>query len=437
MTNPLARPTAVAFRPVVDHKSLAVRIPEPRPTPALDIVKSSDPSNPREIICREAIGPELARAAKELAYAQGDQSLYSQVLTNAVALRVLGIDTLEETNRVNNELFEKENFGNLEEASQLIRSLRQDMRKLTNKYNPGNPKILEYYMTWKPNMIEKLRGIKSVGQLIMDDIMPLKAQMSAIEKEAAKQLEQLDDTLAYYDQMLELSENEVRNLMYAIAVMEFILQRATEELAAMPEDPSTPFNNDRDRLARFVRDMDTKINDFKARLWLDAANAPRIMDMQNITQSVALRMVAVIQLVIPSMKGAIVDWSKTANSVTAARFIGEVTDTFNEVVQAGAAATSAAVPIMLRATETPMLSVETVHALGKMYEDVASAIETEVALGTQRKTELRQAQAEVLGTIIDAKERISDTYVKAALEAGNVASSDTLVSVDDIQLPVS
>jgi uncharacterized protein YaaN involved in tellurite resistance len=438
----LARPAGVAFRPVVAATPISISLPQPAATPALDLVRASDPAKSREIDCRSAIGPELAASARAVAYAvttdNSNPALYDKVRTNAVALRQLGIDTLEDSNRVINELFDNENFDDLEEATKLLRDLRKDMKKLTTKFNPGDPKILEFYQKWQPNIADKLRGIKSVGQLIMIDIAPLKSQMKAIENEAEHQLKTVDEILAYYDQMLKLTENEVVNLMYAIAVMEFLLERAHNELEAMPaNDPSKPFNNERDRLARFIRDLDTKVNDFKAKLWLSVANAPRIMDMQSITQSVALRLVAINQLVIPSMKSAIVDWSKTAKAVSAARFIGEVTETFNEVLQASAQATSAAVPIMLSATETPLLTVESVYALGKMYDDVVAAVETEIALGTERKAELRKAEAEVLGQILDDKQKISDVYIKAALDAGNVKPIEGLATPNDLALPAA
>ena len=438
MTTPsLERPKDILFRPVVENTSKTIAIPAPRSTPALDMLKGAEPTRSLEIDCRTAIGPELAASARALAYEQttnpAQPALYDRLRGNAVAVRELGQDTVDESNRVINELFEKENYSNLSDAADLLRDLRKDMRKLTLKYNPGDPKVLEKYMDWKAGVIDKVRGIKTIGQLIMIDVQPLKSQMHAIEDKAEEHLEKLDDTLAYYDQMLELFETEAQNLMYAIAVMEFVLERARAELEAMPkEDPQDPFGNERDKLGRFVRDMDTKVNDFKSRLWLDAANGPRILEMQSITQSVALRMVAVIQLVIPSMKAAIVDWNKTAATVEAAQFIQLVNETFNEVVQAGASATSAAVPIMLRATETPMLTVESVHAFGQMFEDVANAIDTEVALGTQRKAELRKAQAEVLGKIVDTKHQITETYVRAALEAGNVKTPLALTAPDDI-----
>lgn len=440
----LARPANVAFRPVMSAQPVSILLPEPPPTPALDLLKVDSPeAAPLQIDCRTLIGHDLAQSARALVYATesngGQPPLYDRVRTSSVALRQLGIDTLEQTNRVIDELFQQENFANLNEATNLLRSLRKDMRKLTDKYNAGDPKVLAFYQNWAPSFIQKVQGIKSVGQLILIDIQPLKAQMSAVEKEARTHLKALDETLAYYDQMLKLAEGEVQNLMYAIAVMEYIMERAKNELEAMPkDDPSDPFNTERDKLGRFIRDLDTKINDFKARLWLSAANAPRILEMGNITQSIALRMVAVMNLVIPSMKQAIIDWNKTAATVEAARFITEVNDTFNEVIQANASATAAAVPTLLRATETPILTVESVYALGKMYDDIVAAVETELALGTQRKQELRVAQEQILGKIVDDKQQITEAYVRSALSAGNIAPEETavLAKQEDLLLSV-
>ncbi len=438
MTTPaLARPSDIAFRPVVENTGKTITIPAPRATPALDMLKVGDPATKLEIDCRTAIGPELAASARQIAYAvttnPSQPELYDRLRSSAVAVRQLAQDTVEESNRVINELFERENYSNLNAAAELLRDLRKDMRKLTTKYNPGDPKVLQKYMDWEASVMDKVRGIKTLGQLIMIDVQPLKSQMHAVEDKADDHLEKLDDTLAYYDEMLELVENEAINLMYAIAVMEYVLERATSELEAMPKtSPTDPLNTERDKLGRFVRDMDTKVNDFKSRLWLDAANGPRILEMQSITQSVALRMVAIITLVIPSMKAAIVDWNKTANTVEAAQFINLVNETFNEVIQANNSATAAAVPIMLRATETPLLTIESVHSFGQMFEDVAAAVEAEVALGAQRKAELRTAQAEVLGKIVDTKERITETYVRAALEAGNVKTPLALTTAEDV-----
>ena len=81
--------------------------------------------------------------------------------------------------------------------------------------------------------------------------------------------------------------------------------------------------------------------------------------------------------------------------------------------------------------------MESVYALGKMYDDIVAAVELELALGTQKKGELRQAQAEVLGKIIDDKHRITEEYVRAALSAGNVTPIATLARPEDLQLAVA
>ena len=148
-TTELARPAGVAFRPVASAQPVSINLPAVRATPAIDLLRVGDPTKTTlEINCREAIGPDLAKAARDLAYAttsdSGQPALYDRLRNSSVALRQLGIDTLEETNRVVDKLFKQENFDALAAATNLLRGLRRDMRKLTTKTGLNTMTILKF-----------------------------------------------------------------------------------------------------------------------------------------------------------------------------------------------------------------------------------------------------------------------------------------------------
>jgi len=426
-------PQGIAFKSVVAPapEQVQLKLPDVPVTPALDLLKAGA-TQPKllEINCREAIGPALAEQARLKAYATGADSIYAQVRTNSIALRQFGVDTLQSTNDQIDSLFSRQNFDNLAAATEILKKLRRNMLKLTNKYNPGNPKILEWYNTWEPTIVDMMRGIKTVGKLIAIELEPLKAQMDAVTKQAKNELKGIDETLGYYAEMRAVADKEAQTLMYINSIMEYMQERAQAEFDAMPTPaPGNPFNHERDDLSRFMHNLDLKLTDFKAQLWLLAANTPKMIEMENLTQSVAMKMASVINLLIPSMKQTLVDWNLTASTVKAVGFMQEVSDATNESMQANARSSAAAVPILLNATETPLISLDTVQALAQMYDSMVTSIDTGLTLGNQKRAELRQAQSEALGVILSGQQKISEAYVRAALASGSAADT-TPVSAD-------
>ena len=197
------------------------------------------------------------------------------------------------------------------------------------------------------------------------------------------------------NQLYAANETAVTNLVVTIAAMEFVLDDAQAEAAAIVIDDSAPDartkREQRDTMTNeFIPALMSRIGEFKQRLFVAYATAPQIRNIRMVSYGLGQRLALLITLTIPVFELTVVEWVTVQQAAQAADAQKAVSDATETAMQGFAEATAEAIPQIAQTIQTPSLSPETIHA--------RRAVDLRPAQGDHRRGELRDRGAERAST---------------------------------------
>lgn len=410
--------TAVQIRFPVKREGAALVVPPAPETPAnatlepvvASVASVGAESARRQLVCREMLAPESLRQAEQ----EAAQMLDKMLKNNAIFLSY-GADVLAPVNDLIAEARRKMTLGEPEEVRRIVDGVRREMLGLESKYDPSDPKVRERYESWKGGLSRFWGKGKSLYHLLMEDVLPLDKKINGIRKQVQKEMQQLIEFVLYYDELYERNEREQGNLIYKIAVMELIAELAGQRAAALTPDPSNPADRTGEvqaTLAQFAGLMQNKIAEYKGRLLLAQATsvAVRMMRYQDI--GLASGMNELVNVVIPTMDGVILNWQIMAKSGEVAKTRSAVRGLQNQLVTSYGNALGTIVPAIADEVETPSLSPEAIYAMARGIREATDGVIAAMDRGAQRRAEQEEAMAEAQQVFADSARDVSDALVE-------------------------
>lgn len=404
--------------PVTDTGSAALMaaVPALPDTPADNFLatQATAPATRQTLVCHVLLRGETLQKANEDA-----AKLLPEILQNSQVLAELGSDALAGVNRLIDDLLHGKEPVNLPEVEALMKSLSRDMRDLNHKYDPQDAKNIQKYEKARGRILSLFHLGKTFLEEFLDDVRSMESRFDkAIKTLTGKQLE-LVRNIAYYDEYYKLNEEEIKGLIYSIAVMELI-----RDLAAQEADKVVVGNGDlgdrggeqKAKLAEIVSLMDTKIAAFKGRLWVAWAMSPQVRMMRTLNLGLAEKINETITIGIPTMKATIVLWMKLGEAEQAKQVNEAVERIIKGSLEQFAAAAAITVPAIAEAVQTPALGPDTVRIMAESIATQADGIVAALEHGRERRAALDQAMIEGKQIINAATDRVNDAQIQGVLD---------------------
>jgi len=364
----------------------------------------------KQLVCKDLLSPESLESAQKYA-----QQLYPQMLDNTQIFMAFGSDAIAGMNRLIDSLLKTVEPVDIPQLAAIMRHLNDEMREIRGKYDVSDSKVRVRLEHWGQGLRKFLGQARSLVEALMEDATKIEQQLDHVKGLLVGKAQQLTRNVGLYDKLYETNEQEIMNVIGAIAVMEIIRELAEQEAQAITVDPTNPAdrkNSERKRfLAEFVRNMDVKITEYKNRLFVGWTTSPQVTNMRTLDVGLAQKLDLLMNLTIPVMKGTIVQWRMMIQSMQAAQMEQLVAAAANEWLTAYAQAGSQAVPLIANAVETPTLSPQTIAAMASAVEQQSQEIIDAYQQGKERRAESDSAIVAAQQVIQNATNRVSVTVV--------------------------
>lgn len=257
--------------------------------------------------------------------------------------------------------------------------------------------------------------MKSLLQALMEDAMKLEEQIDRVKKELVGSEHQILRNVGYYDQLYRKNEEEIQQVIAAIAVMEIIRDLAVEEGQGITVTSPTLDHQQEERkrnLAQFARNMEIKIAEYKNRLFVGWTTSPQVTNMRDLDVSLAQKLDLLMNLTIPVMLGTILQWRMMIQSMQAAQLEQIVASSANEWLTAYSQAGDQIVPLIANAVETPTLTPTTISAMAAAVERQSQAIIDAYEQGKLRRAENDDAMVKASEVISAATNEVSTRLIE-------------------------
>ncbi|QQG42163.1 MAG: hypothetical protein HYV90_02505 [Candidatus Woesebacteria bacterium] len=390
--------------------------------PATDVLSNvaSAPNGPQGVVARDLLdGKAQIKADRE---AEGD---FVALFENAEALTNYGNTELEPLNKLIDDAAAQIPPVVIPELQAKMGELHRDMRKLSGKYDMGNPKVI----AWVRDSVAGIKRGWFTGESIFDAILfdakntyqkldTVKAVVKPKELQAVKNVGLLD---TFY----RTNDSEILALIYRIAVMESIQslgEAAARNIKADPGKPSDqPLITKRNLLTEFANNMSLKSSSFKGRLFLGWANGPQLITKRTLNLSLAVRLNMITNVSLPSVKFAVEQWELAIQMQQLASII-ELTENFNnEVLTQAAKAGAQVAAYVVDTTQAPALRPESIKAIADAIASQADATAQAYVLGLQRRQEADKAIFDSQKLIANSQNKVSDAFLNKVIANANTA----------------
>jgi uncharacterized protein YaaN involved in tellurite resistance len=376
----------------------------------------------QQLVCKDLLDPQSYEQAQKYAH-----NLYPQMLANTQIMMTFGSDSVAGMNTLINRLLKEVEPVDIPELTQIMRHLNDEMRKIRQKYDVSNDKTREKLEKWAKGIRNFFGQVRSLIEVLMQDVSKLEEQIDRVKKELAGSEHQILRNVGYYDQLYQKNEEELQKVIATIAVMEMIHDLALAEGQSIPATTTDRQQEERKRLlAQFARNMEIKIAEYKNRLFVGWTTSPQVSNMRDLDVALAQKLDLLMNLTIPVMLGTILRWRMMIQSMQAAQLEQLVSSSANEWLLAYSQAGDQAVPLIANAVETPSLNPTTISAMAAAVERQSQAIIEAYEQGKQRRAENDEAMLKARDVISAATNELSDRV----LTQQNRAVDEVIISAE-------
>jgi uncharacterized protein YaaN involved in tellurite resistance len=377
------------------------------------VAQSSDART--ALVCKDLLSPQGRQQAEEWA-----QQLYPQMLANTQVFMSFGQDAIAEMNSLIDSLLKEVEPVDIPELTAMMRQLNDEMRNIRKKYDVSDDRVRERLEHWTGGIGRFFGHARSLIEALMEDAMSLEQQLDRVTGQLGGKEQQIVRNVHIYDSLYETNEAEIQKLISAIAVMELIRELAASDAAAIVVDAADQADHEKSErkrmLAEFANNMDTKIAEYKNRLFVGWTTSPQVTNMRTLDVGLAQRLDLLINLTIPTMKGTILQWRMLIQAEQGVQMEQVVAGAANEWLTAYTAAGAQAVPLIAQGVQTPTLTPQSITAMAAAIEQQANGIINAYNDGKVKRAEADNAIVEAQKVIADSTNRVSDAIVNKYVE---------------------
>lgn len=385
----------------------------PRPAGQADMVLSQAAATGetrRQLIAMDLLPPDKKQQVQKVA-----ADLLPKMLQNTEIFMNFGEDAVAGMNALIDRMLKEVTPVDIPELESRMRDLSDEMRKIRGKYDVSDPKTRAKLEEWSKGVRRFFGRTRSLIEVLMEDVMSLEQQLDRVKGFLAGKEQQLVRNVHLYDELYATNEQEIKNVIATIAVMEAIHDQAAAmagEIHVDVNDPSQRDAAERKRmLSEFVNNMEIKITEYKNRLFVGWTTSPQVTNMRTLDVGLAQKIHLLIDLAIPTMKGTILQWRMLIQAGQGADMERVVAQSVNEWLTAYAAAGAEAVPRIAEAVQTPTLTPQSIAAMADSIDQQATSIIEAYENGKARRAEVDDAIVAAQRVIQSATARVSDTVV--------------------------
>lgn len=398
-------------------------------SPVLDhIGQLAENSDSRSgLSCFALLDPQGQEGAKAEA-----AKLLPQMLDNTELFLSFGSEAVETLNQLFDVILKEIEPTDSAELKALMRKLNDRMREAKDNYDVTDPKVREQFEKWSNGVRGLFRRGKTMIDMLLEDIRSIEGNLDKIIDSVNAKERQMLDNIGIYDRLYYTNEAEIQKLISFIAIMEAVRDLAAEQAEAIKVDPTDqqerPALERKRLLAEFSINMDIRVAEFKNRLFVAFSTAPQVTNMRTLDVGLATKLRTLTMLVIPSMKGQLIQWRTMLQALEGAEMEQAIAESANEWILGFANEGAITMPMIAEAVHKPTLAISTITGVANAIQQQATGIISALEAGGEQRQLSSVAIANAQVAMQKSADGVSDAIVDQVLKK----SSEHVPEVDAI-----
>lgn len=393
---------------------------EVAPTPALSptnqllLPVASQPQPGSKLVCKNLLrGQTLAKAQADAA------DLFPKMLAQTSLVVIYGTDAFIGINRLADDLLKRVDRISIPEVSESMRRLNRRMRGIQRRYDVSDDRARRRYQGMRRRVLEALHLVGDFLDEFRQDITTVEQQLDHVIEVAEGKEALLLRYTTYKDEIYRLNEQEIKEVIRTIAVLEMVLDLAVKHAESIEVGDTAAGDRGEERkaeVAQLIERLKIKISDFKSRLFAAFATSMNVRMTREIDVTVAARLNYMVIGVIPLMKLILFQWQNMLKTMQAAELLELIISTSNEWNAEFYKASAVTYPRIQALAEQPAISRDTVLIMATALKQASDGIIEAINVGDQRRAELDAAMVQGRDIMSGAVTNVTDAILKSVVD---------------------
>jgi len=370
-------------------------------------------SQQEELVCKDLLLDTMGSQSLEQAMKVAEHA-YPELLTNNQALMEFGKEALVGLNNQIDRLQTEIKPVDIPKLNEIMNQVRMEVRKVQGKYNMSDSKVRKKLENWGKGLRKWIGEAKGLIEVMREDALRLDQQLDRIANILHGKGQQILINVGHYDQLYADNEKDIKQVIYVIAVMEYIRDEAEQEIKSLQFDKQTREKSERARsIAEFKNNLEIKIMEYKNRLMVGWATSPQISNMRTLDIALAQKLDLLISTTIPTWKLTLLQWSRMVQTEQTTGLADTVSAGNNEALQEYFKASAKIIPQIARAVQTPSLTPETITLMATAIEQGTQGLIDAYHEGQEKRAIANDAIVKAQRVITASTDKFSREIVEA------------------------
>lgn len=374
----------------------------------------------KQMVCKDMLRGDAPTQAKAEA-----SKAYKLMLENPLVIATYGSEALSGLNAIVDRMFKDIKAGKDPEVAKMIKGLTKTLDDISHKYNAADPKFVAKYQEMSNGFLGFFGGAAAFWRMFLRDIKSIQMQIDDAENVIESNLVSAQHVISYYDELYKENDAELSKVIYQIAVMEYIVDIATQDVESIPSADDHDTTEERGQRADLIKNLQNRINAYKSRLFFGETASPQIRSQISLNIGLYGTVSITKDITFPTMKFVMVQMALLRESQDIAEQNNAFRDTLNQALQQYAVNASVIVPQIEAAVSRPVLLARTVEVMRDAFVAQTEGVIKVLADAEEQNAILEDLYQSTITVFNTQTDKVTDSIIDRAVEATRKLETST------------
>jgi len=316
----------------------------------------------QKLVCKDMLKGDTPQRAKADA-----ERAYVAMIENPLVIATYGSDALSGLNALVEVMFKDIQAGKDEEVAKMLKTLDKRLSDIQHKYDAKNPQFVAKYENARKGFLGIFGGTAAFWRQFLRDVKSVQSLVENGKQVIANNLKESEGIISRYRELKNENAKELNNVIYTVAVMEYIVDVAVKDIENIPQGDDHDTSEARGERADLIKNLNNRISAYKSRLFMGWLKSPQLRSQISLNIGVYGTVTVTRDITFPMIMETMIQLYLLRKSKDIADMNDAFRQTLNESLQQFAVNASVIVPEIEKSVSAPLMAAQTIEVMRDAY----------------------------------------------------------------------
>ena len=366
----------------------------------------------QKLVCKDMLKGDTPQRAKADA-----ERAYVAMIENPLVIATYGSDALSGLNALVEVMFKDIQAGKDEEVAKMLKTLDKRLSDIQHKYDAKNPQFVAKYENARKGFLGIFGGTAAFWRQFLRDVKSVQSLVENGKQVIANNLKESEGIISRYRELKNENAKELNNVIYTVAVMEYIVDVAVKDIENIPQGDDHDTSEARGERADLIKNLNNRISAYKSRLFMGWLKSPQLRSQISLNIGVYGTVTITRDITFPMIKEVMINIYLLRKSKDIADMNNAFRQTLNESLQQYAVNAAVIVPLIEESVSAPLMAAQTIEVMRDAYVQQTEAVIKVIDESAEQNAVLDDLYLSTSKVVNTQSDKVSDAIIDRAVAA--------------------